>query len=210
MAHKLVKKNLASYVSSAIEEYKSSGEKMHVAIISALYNTAVSGDVTLLNRINENLRSNDQSALRLYIRRVSIANGLSMTGGPAKIEVLDTASMEKMLKTGGILGFSKKKFTCIQNPSTDAAKNFAKLCETRFLNPDGETDKMVFERNNFAEHKTLGDADVLKAVLKPINEALNNSSDNKTFAISEAIQKRLQQIKDMLDINHKQATLNEG
>lgn len=210
MAFKLVKSNLAAFVATAIAGYKKSGEDMHVAIVSAIHNVARSGDVTLLNRIAESLRSNDAGALKLYIRRIGIANGLAMTGGPAEIEVLDTQTMEEMLKLGAVIGFSKGRYVCLQNPATDAAKNLVKLCEKRFLNPDGETDKMVFERNNFAEHKTLNDADVLKAVLKPINEALGNNADNKTFVLSETIKKRLEQIKNMLEVNHKQATLDKG
>lgn len=207
---KIVSKGLAAYISNAIEEYKSSGEKMHVAIVSAIHNTATSGDVTLLNRINENLRSNDQQALRLYIRRISIANGLVLTNGPASVDVLDTASMEKMLAEGGVIGYSKKAYTCIKNPSTEAAKSLAKLCASRFINPDGERDKFVFERNNFAEHKILGDAEVLKSVLKTINEALNNATEHKTFQLSEPIKTRLTKVRDMLTINHKQATLDQG
>lgn len=207
---KIIRKNLAAFVSNAIDKYRSSGEEMHIAIVSAIYNTATSGDVTLLNRINENLRSNDQQALRLYVRRISIANGLVLTNGPADVEVLDTASMEKMLKEGGIFGYSKGKFTCLKNPATAAAKSLATLCEKRFVNPDGKRDRFVFERNNFAEHKILGDAEVLKSVLKTINEALNNSTENKTFNLSSAIKDRLTKVRDMLEVNHKQATLNEG
>lgn len=210
MAHKIIKSGLAAYVTTALAEYKSSGEKMHVAIISALHNTATSGDVTLLNRINDELRSNDKAALRLYIRRASIVTGLVLTNGPKDVDKLDTASMEKMLSEGGVIGFAKGKFTCSKNPGTAAAKALATLCATRFINPDGETDKMVFERNNFAEHKTLNDADVLKAVLKPVKEALANTTDNKTYSLSEAVAKKLRQIETMLTVGHNQATLDKG
>lgn len=210
MAYKIISKGLAAYVTTALSEYKSSGEKMHVAIISALHNTATSGDVTLLNRINDELRSNDKQALRLYVRRAAIVTGLVLTNGPKTVDVLDTASMEKMLSEGQVIGYSKGKFVCSKNPGTEAAKTLAKLCSERFINPDGENDKMVFERNNFAEHKTLGDAEVLKSVLKTINEAVNNSSDKKTFTLSAAVRNRLEKIRDMLQVNHNQATLDQG
>lgn len=208
--HKLVKKNLAAFVTEALSSYQKARETMHVAVISALFNTATSGDVTLLNRIYEGLGSNDQTALRLYVRRASIVNGLVMSNGPADIEALDTETMTKMVKLGAIVDFKKGKFSLIQNQNSDAAKSFATVLESRLLNPDGKRDKMVFERNNFAEHKTLGDADVLKALLKTANEALNNASDNKTYSISAALKAKLGKIKTMLEVGQQQATLSEG
>lgn len=207
---KIIRKNLAGYVAEAVKAYQSSGEKMHIAIVSALYNQATSGDTTLINTIHSGLRSNDKQALRLFIRRASIVNGLILTNAPQNVDVLDTETMQAMLKIGAVVSFSKDKFTTIQNPSTAAAKSFAILLEKRLLNPDGEIDKMVFERNNFAEHKLLGDADVIKSLLKTTNEALDNVADNKTYALSEAIRNRLQKIKTMLEVNLNQASLDKA
>ena len=210
MAFKLVKKSLASFVTEAIAAYKSSGEKMHIAVVSALHNQATSGDTTLINRIYENLRSNDQQALRLYVGRNAVANGLVLTGANESVETLETETKNKMVEVGCILDFKKGKFVTTKNPETDAAKMMAKLLEERFLNPDGKRDKMVFERNNFTEHKLIGDAEVLKNLLKQTNEALNNTANNKTITLTSTVRARLEKIRDMLTINHNQATLNEG
>lgn len=210
MSNKIIRKGLATFIAGAIQRYQDSGREMHIASVSALFNNATSGDVTLLNRIYEGLRSNDQAALKLYIRRASILNGLVMSNAPVQVDTLDTDTMVEMLELGSVVTFSKNVFTTIKNPDTDAAKSMAKLCADRFINPLEENgDKMVFERNNFAEHKTLGDADVIKAILKQVNEAVGNSSDKKTYALSEGIKTQLGKIKTMLDVNLKQVNLGK-
>ena len=209
---KIVKKGLAKYVADAIAMYQTSGERIHVAVISALYNAATSGDVTLINRVHEGLRSNDKSALRLFIRRATILNGLALSNAPADAQVdgLPVETIQEMVKIGSVIDYKKGAFTCARNPNSDEAKSFVKLIETRLLNPDGETDKMVLDRNNFAETKTLADADILKAVLKPVNEALDGTADHKIFKMSAGVKKQLEKIKAMLETGHQQATLDQG
>src|SRR5690606_34916737 len=96
MKNKIIRKNLATFISAAVSAYQSAGEQMHIAAISAIHNTATSGDVTLLNVVYEGLRSNDQQALKLYIRRATIVSGLSLTNGPDTVESLPTETMQEM------------------------------------------------------------------------------------------------------------------
>lgn len=152
--------DLKSHIIATLQQYTSNGQAIHQAVVSALYHAAVHGDPSLLNVCYGGLRTNDQQAVKLWIRRAFIVNGLD-GGSP---EGLAQELIVKACQAGEILSLVKGKFAIVAGPNHPQSKTLAALCAKRFIKPDGTIDRGVLQRNNFAEVKTLGDVEVLEKV----------------------------------------------
>ncbi len=160
------KNKLSTRITKNLKAYKSTGADIHTDFVSSLYHAMKHGDTSLMNRVYNGLRPNDQQAVKLYVRRVFIINGLSMQNdlNGTSPNGMETAEIIKACSIGETLSFTKGAFRILAGPNSDQALSLLKLIESRFIVPDGKTDRRVFDRNNFAEVKTLSDADVLKKI----------------------------------------------
>lgn len=202
---------LASHVTLTLKQYVTVGEKLHVAVISAIWHACKHGNPAILNRVYEGLRSNDQTALKLYVRRASAINGMALAKSKFAVpDGLPSEQVTEFVNAGTVLGFEKGLFTVANGHTSAQAKQMLALCEERFINPDGENDRMVFDRNNFAEVKTLGDVEVLSAIEKQVKAALGADTDTKKHVLTGGTKTFLQSIMDMIDTRKGQLTLNEG
>lgn len=173
---------LTSEVTSSLKSYSKVFEKLHVVAISCIWLAGKTGDNRPLNKLYEGLNSNDQQAMRLYVRRANIIVGLNGQHIP---EGMPSEKLEQAEKAGQVLSFSKGEFSVSikDGHNSKEAKLLFKLCEDRFLNPDGENDKMVFIRNNITETKILGDADILGQLIR-LGKSLDNTNENRIVKVS--------------------------
>jgi hypothetical protein len=152
---------LKTFIQKALSDYTSAGRRIHIAVVSAVFHAARTGDPSLLNFAYKGLRSNDQGAVKLFVRRAHAIIGLGGDNPDMKPSEVVQAAIEK----GTVLGLKQGDFFIVKGHTSDEAKTLAKLCETRFINPDGEVDKFILDRNNFTETKIVGDADMLKSIV---------------------------------------------
>ena len=110
-----------------------------------------------------------------------------------------------MLK-GAVFGFSKGEFTIISGHTSEQAKSLLTLCEKRFINPDGKTDRKVLDRNNFAEVKTLGDTDILQQIVK-IGKQLEGDTDTRKIAVSPSVRKMVEDMASKAESTLEQLAL---
>lgn len=204
---------LTAYITSTMKTYKSNGERVHVAFVSALYHAATTGQNALLNRVYSQLRSNDQSAVKLFVRRAHIINGMILAGAndPAKAtpEGLETEALVALHLQGQVLDIVKGEFVVTNGHTSAQAKGLAKLCTDRFAEPDGEIDRLILDRNNFAEVKTLGDAQVLEQLIK-LAKSIEGSTETKRVNVSQNIIDMMTGLKDKAETMLGQLTLAKG
>ncbi len=174
---------LDKHITSTLRAYDTVHRNLHVAAVSAIHNLAKSGNPARLQRLYDGLRQNDQTALKLFIRRSNILVGV----GGKDIEAMPTEQLNKAAIDGQVISFEKNLFVTAKGHTTPEAKALADLCEKRFINPDGTKDKYVFERNNIAEIKTLGDTEALKAIVQ-LGRFLENK-ENSVTKISSKVRK---------------------
>lgn len=178
------KTKLSAHIKRALSTYAKVGDAIHVAVVSALHHAAKYGDPQYLTAIYSGLRSNDQTAMKMYLRRVSAIVGLegeNPDGQESEVVIAAVAA-------GGIVTLEKGEFVITQGHTSVAAKSTVALCESRLIKPDGKVDRKVLDRNNFAEVKTLGDAEVLDRILKLVAD-LNKESDTKKVSVSDPVRK---------------------
>jgi hypothetical protein len=195
-------KSLGRAITSALATYAANGVRMHLLFVSALWHTATHGNAVHLQRLYDGLRSNDQVAFKQALRRAFAIvglNGEAPDGLPAE---MITAAVEN----GSIVAFKQGSFVVTKGHTSDAAKAVADLMVNRYLTPDGKIDRMVFERNNFSEIRTLGDADILAAIIKATNV---ESNDKRVVKVSSTLTKFLDKVRETADIMLRQTNLSE-
>lgn len=198
-------KELSKHTAATLKTYASVGVRLHVDAISGLYHAAKHGDPVHLNRLYAGLRSNDQTALKMYIRRVHAILGVD----GADIDGLDTDVLQAAIENGTILGMKKGEFFIVKGHTTTEAKLLVDLCDKRFINPDGDVDRMVFDRNNLSEVKTLGDAEVLSQLIT-LSAKVDTTSEKTKVTVSDSVRKFLSGIRDQAEAMKNQTTLAEG
>lgn len=201
------KSKLNKYVKDTIAHYQSTGKRVHTAFVSALYHAATTGYVETLNQLFSGLRSNDQTAVKMYVRRASAIVGLN--GGDP--EGLHTEEIQAAIENGKVLNFAKNEFSIAEGRGHNSkqAKALAELCEKRFINPDGETDKYVLDRNNFSEVRTLGDTDVLKQVLRSL-KLPESTGARREVHVSKGTVDFLAKLRDQVETRLQQEELKES
>lgn len=206
-------KKLNAYIDATLKTYTNVGARVHLAVASALFLAASTGQNGFLNRIYPALRSNDQQAMKLFIRRAHAINGLVLGGGDFKTVTPDGLPSEVVVAavaTGSVVDLVKGEFIVTKGHTSDEAKALANLVINRLAKPDGDIDKAVLDRNNFAEVKTLGDTQVLDALIKLAKEVEGGTTDKKNVAVSDHITKFLKGIKDSAETMKQQLTLAKG
>lgn len=192
---------LAREIGSALSLYDSVGKRLHIAACSALFHAATTGNPAHLQKLYDGLRSNDQQNLRLWLRRCAATVGLNGEAPDGMPSDQVTAAVEN----GSILAFRNKAFVVTQGHTSDAAKLTAKLLDERWINPDPEAgDRMVFERNNFAEITTLGDRDVLQSIIRATKV---DSTENRVVHVGASTKKFLDKIRETAETMLKQHDL---
>lgn len=191
-----------------LKDYTDLGIRAHVLGVSAIYHACMHGNAAPLNNLFAGLRPNDQTAVRQYVKRIQIINGL----GDEKLELenLDSDVVNAALDTGKVLDFAQNQFRIARGHTSEQAKTLAELCERRFLNPDGEKDKLIFARNAFAEVRALGESDVLGQIEQNVRSYLDNKSARRKITLSDAVRSKLVKIADQIGGMRSQTTLNEG
>lgn len=197
---------LNTRINSTLKTYASVGARIHVEFISALWHAATNGNPFYLNRLYAALRSNDQQAAKLFIRRAHAIVGLEGENPDGLSSEVIQAATEK----GEVVKLTKGEFTVVSGHTSPAAQMLAKLCIDRFVSPDGETDKMLLDRNNFAEVKTLGDTQVLENLIKLANQIEAGDTDTRKVSVSGPIKDFLSFIKDKAEVLKGSTTLSAG
>jgi hypothetical protein len=200
-------KKLGSAVGYWIKDYQDVGARGHALFISCIYHACIHGNPALLNQMYSALRSNDAGAARLYVRRIQIINGFEGTE-PKDIPASEVVAAA--LEAGKVLDFAQNQFTVVKGHTSPEAKRLAKLCENRFLNPDGDKDKRVFDRNNFAEVRTLMDIDAIKQIEQSAQRLLEPGGERRKVTISSGVKKFLTDIRDKAGAMKNQLSLSEG
>ena len=180
---------LSNYITTALKQYTTAGTKIHVAVVSAIHVAATSGNPGLLNRVYHALRSNDQQAVKLYIRRTN-----TLVGTEGKdFDGWSTEDINEAHANGSVLTFKNGGFAIVEGRghTSKQAKAMADLCSYRLINPDGKTDRRVLDRNNFTEVKTLTDEDILKAVIRA---ASTEDSDRRQIKLTPKVRKMMDDI----------------
>lgn len=204
-------KKLNTLIDATLKSYKTVGERIHIVVASALFLAATTGQNAYLNKIYPALRSNDQQAMKLFIRRAHIINGLVLAGSDFNTATPDGLASSVVVEAaarGAVVDLVKGEFVVTKGHTSDEAKALANLVINRLAKPDGEIDKAVLERNNFAEVKTLGDAQVLDAILKLAKEVTGGNTDKKTVAVSDHITKFLTEMADKAKTMKQQLELS--
>lgn len=145
-------KKLAQLIAAWTKSYKKVYDMAHVYAVSALYHAAAHRDPRPLNAFFKALNKNDAEALRLYYARLVATEKAPVA----------------------FLTFEKNEFHVADlTPEVQQMQdNFVKLAETSLINPDGESYKKFFERNNISESKIFDEAEFLK-VLKGLEKKAN-------------------------------------
>lgn len=185
---------LNQLVNTTMKNYASVGKALHVALVSAIHHTMASGNTDVLTRIHNGLRTNDQAALRNYLRRIHIAAGI---GTPVFETGLDAEVYQAAAAKGAVLNFSKKdgnRFKII-NGRMEQRKFITNLCESHLIKPEVDENgvgwTMFLDRNLFAEQKQFGDADLVKA-LRQIQKKATGEKDNITSTVSDKARDRME------------------
>jgi hypothetical protein len=201
-------KKLNAGIVQFLADYKDIGDRAHIFVVSAIYHACVHGNPAPFNTLFAGLRPNDQGAVRLYVRRIQIISG--MDGVTPDGENLASEVIAAALDAGKVLDITQGQWRVVRGHTSPEAKRLAKLCEDRFLNPDGETDKMVFARNNFAEVRTLSEADVVEQIESNIRSYLDNKSARRQISLSEGIRTKLTKMADTVGTWKNQLSLSDG
>lgn len=210
-------KKLGEFIDSTLTDYKSVRVRLHVAIISAIWHTAKHGNPALLQRVYDGLAANDQAAVKLFLRRISAIVGLNdPKTAVSKLEEPDMKEHEVILAAinrGKLVDFKQGSFVVVNGHTSDQAKMFAALMSDRFINPDGKRDHMVLERDNFAETRTLGDAQVIDQLLRSAKQVLAPPTNGRRQVhMSDALTKLVTGFKDKLEAmaGTTEEALNKG
>ena len=196
---------LGKYVAESTKMYATAGNRIHIALVSALWFAAKHGYVQYLNQVYQALRSNDKTAVKLYIRRAHAIVGLEGENPDG----LDSAIILAAVEAGTVLKLTKDEFSVVAGHNTKQAQALAKLCEERFIDPDGEVDHKVLERNNFAEVKTLGDGEALAQLIK-LAKSFEDSTDTRKVTVTNPVKEFLASIKDKAEAMAGQLSLSNG
>src|SRR5690606_6002429 len=106
-------KRINSYITAAHKVYTTAGARSHLAVVSALFLAASTGQNAYLNRIYPALRSNDQQAMKLFIRRAHAINGLVLAGADFKTATPDGLASEDVIAAvaaGSVVDMVKGEF----------------------------------------------------------------------------------------------------
>lgn len=196
---------LGKRIQSTVKMYLSAGARIHLDVVSAIWHAAKHGNPHYLNTIFPALRPNDAAAVKLYIRRAHALVGLEGEEPNGKdMEVIQAA-----IEAGSVLELNKGVFKVVAGHNTKQAAMLAELCETRFINPDGEIDKHVLDRNNVQQVTELGDADVLKRMITLAN-SIEGDTDRRRVKVSDPVRKFIEQMRDKAEALKGQVTLSAG
>jgi hypothetical protein len=193
---------LKKHIQVTLNDYHSAGRRIHIAVVSAFYHAAAYGDPSMLNFVTNGLRSNDQGAVTLFVRRAAAIVGLDGKDPDGMSRELIQAAVEK----GGILGRKGGEFFVTKGHTSDEAKLTAKFCEARWINPDGKADKFILDRNNFTETSVIGDSDMLKSIIA-LAKRLDSDSDTRKVTVSPAVAKFFNDMKDKAEVMLGQTSL---
>lgn len=183
-------KLLSKELTATAKLYASAHKRLHVGAISAIWHLAKHGNPALLNQLNGFLKTNDQSALRMYIRRANAIVGLKGDVPDGKPKEVVQAAIEQ----GGVIGFKNKAYVALRGHTTAEAKALVKFAEERFINPDGKRDFGVFDRNVLSEIAVLNDAEFLGRLAKMAKEIDAGNTDRREIHVSEKTAKFIRSI----------------
>lgn len=163
--------------------YLKMGVTAHVLLCSHLLHAAEHGDPSTLNEFFGILKTNDKTAARLYIGRVT-----AIVGGWDGIETVTTEMMSQYKATGAFIEYADKEFHIIPKEAfSDAPANRTAVLgfAAAMLDPDGEVWKDFLDRNNLTEIKSIGDEDVQVKLANLIKEASGDKKNTNT-SVSDA------------------------
>lgn len=140
--------------------YSKAHDEAHAIAVNCLYQAAEHGNPSRLNEFYTVLKTNDQEALRNFIRRVS-----AVIGGWDGVRLHTTEEMQVFIKRGSFLKFGNGKFTVVRDADVDTAKaakaKMTKLAKV-IINPDGKTWHPFLERSVRAEMRQYGMDELLR------------------------------------------------
>lgn len=194
-----VDKTLKAHISKSLRSYRSSYMNLHVGLVSAIAFACLHGRTELMSTIYNGVTSNDRTAIRNYLRRISIIMGLGLKDG--NIPVLDAEQINAAAKAGQVFTFSAKdnvgKFGLTKD-NGDNRKALAKLCEDELIDPDLSRGYIRFmDKNNFDEIKTFGDDEITKAIDALVTK-MNEPPENYEIKVSAPVRKALASVAGQL------------
>lgn len=149
---------------------------LHINAVSALVHTAIHGQVAVLNRFYGSLKVNEQTAFKLYVRRIQ-------TALDAKGFAVKDAEGNNVASDMEFLRFEDKAFAIIKD-RTKERDTFVKHAEGVLINPDGDTVKAFFDRDSIKEIRTLGDNEFAKRIAA-LQKLATEPAGNNTSAASK-------------------------
>lgn len=157
---------------------------LHTLFISNLIHACEHGDPSTLNAFYAGLRTNDATAVRLYLGRLTC-----IVGGWDGIEECSAEQMAIYREQGTFIAYKDKAFHIVPNEVLPyASDNCDKVVALAgaMLNPDGKVWREVTERNNLVEVKTVGDEAMATKLANLIKEA-RGGKKNTTSEVSAKV-----------------------
>lgn len=192
---------LGKFITETGDLYLTVQERVHEAVIRSILWAAVHGEVTHLNRIYNYLNSNDQQAVKLYVRLYNAELGLGHRPDIAD----DPVAISAAVKSATFLKHTSKETDKLKagwHVLTGKAKErkaWVKLINSRLREPDGKKDRMVLARNNFEQANVLNNVKAIQAIVTAANRVLEPSEKTDTSKVSKNVLDFLAKIKSDAD-----------
>lgn len=202
-------KTLNALVAKIIKIGRDYREMLHVGVLSSLYHLAEHGQPAPLNLLYGSLTSNDQTALKQYVRKFHIVLGMSRDKDTAKDIpawlagklVLHTEIQKSFHDLGETFKLADKAFSVVTKAQyADAQERrdaFMALCEGKLIDR-AEGFPSFYTANNFATAKLLGDTEVFKRI-KQLVDAFDDPPANTDVKVSAKAQKIIRTAFDQLE-----------
>ncbi len=140
-----------------------------VLCVSNIVHAATHGDPSTLNQWYSMLGTNDGTAVRNYIGRLT-----AIVGGWDGVSTVTGEEMNAFKAKGQFITYSKGAFEIIPvtvYENADLNRKAVMALAGDMLNPDGERFRDFNQRNNLSEIKVLGDTEMIARLDKIIKEA---------------------------------------
>lgn len=186
---------IGAAVKSWAVSYRRAHEIVHPIFVSAVLMAAKDGNPVHLNHMYKTMTTNDQTAMKLYIRRIQ-----TVLGGWDAETVKTTEEMTGFHDLGKFLSFKDGEFIVLKNdtsPNVKRAKTKMGILAKTIFKPDGKKWKPLGQANNLSEVKTFGDDEFKKGLAQLVKKAngetknYNSTVDRKLVAQVAALSKKI-------------------
>lgn len=209
---------LNKLITLTIQTGKKYAERLHVATLSAVVHLLEHGQPGPLNRLYVSMNSNNSAAFKQFLRRLNLYVGMGWET-VEKTTIDDINKLDKDIRNGYIrdgmvIDYEDKTFFVASVKTDPRAKEKrllgVKFVEQRFLESTKDNKKYApwYDRNNFAEVRYLGDAEVF-AQIKRVLSSVEKPGQRVNAAVSGKMKDMLKTFVDNAENLVEQEGLTE-